>query len=222
MSLGPTGNEKSHIYQGVTITGGFAHEGPGSSSGNVRRSVYLTNDTSATLVRQQALMEAQGYYAETFPRAALGGSSTIMVDGTVYFNSIGLVSGDVVTSITTFIATGGAGMSICKVGLYSKTGTLLASSADASTSFNSAGLKTTPLSTPYTVTSTDGCFVALFGKTATTMPTPHRTGVSVNGNGLPIGLGMIQCGLMAGQTDLPANATISGVGTTISYWAGLS
>jgi hypothetical protein len=223
MSLGPTGNEKSHVLQGVTISGGFAHEGPGSSSGNVRRSVYLTNDSSATLVRQQALMEAQGYYAETYPRAA-SLISSVTTTQEVYYTAIGLAAGDVVSNLLVMLQVVGTTTTLAKVGLYSKANVLLASSADVSSVVNgSAGPKVIPLTAPLVVPTTDGYWAAFLAVSAVTMPTLWRSFPSPFSNGLFGSASMGASATQTGQADLPATATpVYAAGGALSVWMGVS
>lgn len=178
---------------------------------------------SKSAVRYEALMAAQGYYAETTPRGSAS-NATIMVSGTIYFNSVGLLAGDVVTNILTLCSLAGSGFSGIgmKAGLYSKAGVQLALTGDISVAHSSVAAKTNVLTTPYTVLTTDLYYVALIG-IATTMPTLIRTPAGVATEAVFTGGFSPAYGYQTGQTDLTAPATIASTATTgIAFWSGIS
>ena len=168
---------------------------------------------------EDIMLDAQGLIAQPWDRSAPG-AGQIMIDGTVYFMLVPLRAGQVITNISIVCTTTSAGLTISKVGLYKTDGTRLALSADQTTSWQTAGLKTVALTAAYTVPATGAYYTAIFAKTGTSMPTVYRTAVSSVAQ-TAVGTGLQPFGTQTGQTDLPSSATI-GVGSGISYWTGLS
>lgn len=164
-------------------------------------------------------LAGEGLKGETISRQSPLGA-TITVDGTAYFSGLGLMAGDVVTKLYVMVSTLGNTMTLSKVGLYSKAGTLLASSADQGSSWSSAtGLKEISLVSPFTVVTTDLYYCALVSKASVTLPTLLR-GAASSAQGAIAVPGAVQAyGTQTGQTDLPSPATI-GTTAPISYWFG--
>lgn len=194
--------------------------------------LFAFNDLRAgtTARRQQVLNEGAGRFAETFPFPAAT-SSNIQTSGTVYFTPIGLLGGDVVTSIQVGVATAGATFSGIgsKVGIYSAAGasaTLVASSGDVSASVSSTGVKSLAVSLqsnnqPFVVPA-DGAYYIAWLTIATTPPVGLRSAVgSANTLGLVSGATVGYGGSQAGQTDLPATATIAFNSQSV-YWFGVA
>ena len=102
--------------------------------------------------RDQILREAQGVKGENFTRY-MGQASSLLVDGTVYYLLTPFLAGDVVTNIIPSVATGGATVTLAKVGLYSAAGVKLASSADLGQDWASLGPRVNALSAPFTIPS---------------------------------------------------------------------
>ena len=169
--------------------------------------------------REQMSRTAQGLISETITRLAAPATSSIMVDGTVYYMALGLRAGDVVSNIVIAVNSAGVGLTLSKVGLYSKTGTLLAQSAELGTAWQSTGIKVSALTSPYTVLTDDGYYVAIVSKGGT-LPTPIRTS-TLNTVGNPVGAGIVPYATQTGQVDLPSPGTPT-LGTTIAYWCGVS
>lgn len=168
-------------------------------------------------------MEAQGYYAETFPRQAPA-SAAAGATGVAYFMAVGLLAGDVVSNLTVDCGTVGGTMTLVKVGLYDKLGNRLCVSAESSASFASTGTKTLPMilqsnGTPFVVPTDDLYFCAFLG-VATTVPALSR------GVGLAAGQGPGAVGVRAvqgSQTDLQASHTLAyNSGTAVTMWMGVS
>jgi hypothetical protein len=168
--------------------------------------------------RRQILESAQGLVTQNFDRQEAAGT-ILSEDGRIYFMLIGVRGGDVLTNVSVVVTTAGAGTSLSKVGLYTTAGVRLALSADQGTGWNSAGVKTIALGSPYTVTADGGLYVAVVAKAATTLPTFLRS-VASSVASPAIGAGVAPYGSQTGQTDLPASATI-GSGTH-AIWVGLS
>ncbi len=151
------------------------------------------------------LRNARGVAAETFDTNR-NGVSTILISGTTYLSGLPLLGGTVITNLSVQITVAGAAVSLSKVGLYNTSGTLLASSADQGSSWNTAGYKTIALTAPYTVPATGVYYGGIVFVTASTAPTFARGQaptaiqgllgcVSVNGGILPYAS-------VTGQTDL--------------------
>jgi hypothetical protein len=179
---------------------------------------FFNLPSSVSFDRFQIFTTGQGLIAQNFDRQ-LANATQIMADGTVYFMLVGLGAGDVVSNISVNVTTIGITPTVSKVGLYSKDGTRLASSAELGAVWTTAtGTKTSALATPWTVLADDVYYVALICK-AGTLPTLHRA-VSTN-TFTGIGSAPFPIGTQATQTDLPTPATIT-VGTAFAFWVGIS
>lgn len=171
--------------------------------------------------RERLRMTGQGVFFQTFERS-VASLATTTVDGVAYFILVGLLTGDVITNISTIITAGGTTMTLSKVGIYDKTGVRLASSADQTTAWQTAGLKTTALSVPYTVLTDDVYYLAIISK-GTAVPTFLAGVNSTVAISQGVGSGAAALGVQTAQTDLPAPATISTSASNIkSFWMGLS
>jgi hypothetical protein len=168
--------------------------------------------------RRDVLDAAQGLITQNFDRQ-LANANQVLVDGTAYFMAVGLRANDLVSNISIAVGTAGSAVTLSKVGLYKKDGTRLAVSADQGTAWQSVGVKTIALASPYTVPVDDGYYVAVVSKATTTLPALVRAQ-----NGLQmgaVGSGMAPAGVLAAQTDLPASATLS-VFSTFGLWVAVS
>lgn len=189
--------------------------------------LFAQNSPEALAKRQRILTEGLGYFAETYPQNAHVGSS-IAVDGTVYGMAVGLLAGDVVTSLSMRIQTAGTGTSLAKMGVYTKSGSLLAATADLSSTFNSQGVKTGTLALqsngqPLTIPTDDVYYLAFIAKTATTMPTPIRGAQNFAAVATAaVGSGVAAAVTQSGQTDLPSSATLAASAASFGYWIGVS
>lgn len=210
----PLGNESNHSMDGLTVRGGLA---VANNSGGI---ASVDFDRFAALARQAVVMRAQGYYAETYPRAASLVANGV-TSGTLYAMAVGLIAGDVVANMTIGVSTLGT-MTLAKLGLYSKTGnTLLCSSADASVAFGSTGPKTLAMTTPYTVVADDIYYVGFLAvhtslqcyRGSTSTVTTFSGGV---GNGFAMQMAQ------GSQVDLPATATLAVSTSGISWWVAIS
>jgi hypothetical protein len=213
---GPSGNESNHVFNGATIIGGLAVVGDAGAT------TYLNRDAVAHTARQVALMRAQGYYAESSPLNAVANLQTTTGTGVVLYSPIGLLAGDVVSSMQLRCSTLGSGFSGIgmKVGLYSSASALLASSADCSTAFGSTGVKTVAMTTPYTITA-DGAYYCAVLAIASTTPTLIRANVAAAACGIATGGVVSPGGQQTGQTDLPAAATITFNSGNV-FWFGVA
>lgn len=213
---GPTGNESNHILDGLTVRGGLALAGVGGVS------TYVNSDVVALLARASVIQRGQALLTETFPRLNAV-ANTATVSGTAYFVGVGLLAGDLVRRMHVAVAAGSSAPTLTKCGLYSKTGTLLASSVDESAAFGTATVKTLAMTTPYTV-PTDDIYFACFLNVAGTGANMIRTGININaGSYAAITGGVGVLGNQASQTDLPAAATINfASGSPIPYWIGIA
>lgn len=171
--------------------------------------------------RDQIALTAQGIIAETYDRGT-NSSNVLLTSGDVVFGLVGLRAGDVVSNIHCSMSVAGVrgASGAAYVGLYSKTGTRLAQSADATATFTgSTGLLTVTLSAAYTVTANDGYYLAVFSNFVDTQPTLMR-GNAAGGVGLVVGTGARKNALQAGQSSLPASATLAN-GATL-FWLACS
>jgi hypothetical protein len=168
--------------------------------------------------RRQILDTAQGVITQNFDRV-VANNYQALVDGTAYFLSVGLRAGDTVTNISVVVGGAGSAVTLSKVGLYSKAGARLGISADQGTAWQSTGLKTIALTSPYTVPADDGYYIAVVSKATTTVPSLLRvqSGLLMTA----VGTGMAPVATQAAQTDLPATATL-GVASTFGFWVAVS
>lgn len=187
-----------------------------------RRGTWLALESNQRKDRTQILATAQGIITENFSREGARGDTSILIDGTVYFMSVGLHASDFAASVTICVTTLGATVTLSKVGLYDKNGVQRAVSADQGTAWQSNGNKTIAFAAPYTVPADDGYYVAVVSKASVTLPTLLRSNANTGGNAPGIGSGMAAFGIQTGQTDLPATATISTAGSPIALWVAVS
>lgn len=208
------GNESNHRIDGLTIGGDLAFEGVGGAK------TILNRDAAGFVARQAAFCRGMGYYAEPYP--AMLSSHTITVTQTVYGIGIGLLEGDVVSNLSVRVSVAGNTVTLAKLGLYSKTGTLLCSSADSGASFASTGTKTLPMTTPFTVLATDFYYAAFLGVSAVTMPDMWRASNLLAAGWGGVGVGAAILVNQTGQADLPASATLVAQGANTAWWIGVS
>lgn len=173
--------------------------------------------TVSAVDRDAIVRSARGVISETCD-ARWVSTATIMVDGTVYYAAMPLLAGDTVTNLSLFVQAAGAGVTLSKVGLYSSTGTLLASSADQGTNWQSTGLKTIALQAAYTVQTSGIYYAACVSKTGTTMPTLTRGAGTNSMVSVAVGSGALPWAGQLAQTDLPSPGTISAGVTAFSPW----
>lgn len=131
--------------------------------------------------------------------------------------------GATITNLHVVVLTVGSGLTAGQnfLGLYDAAGNLLAQSADQSTAWTGAGLKTTPLTTPYVAAAGD-YYVGILA-VGTTPPAFARghdnsssfmNGLTASGQHLYVSHG-------AGLTALPATVTLTTTSGT-SFWSGTS
>ena len=182
------------------------------------RVIEIEGSPSTVDDRHEVLLAAEGLIAEVFPRLDIVASS-LGIDGTVYYMAVALLAGEVVTNISVIVNTAGVTMTLSKVGLYDSAFTRLALSADQTTAWESTGVKTIALTSPYTVLTTGLYYVAIVAKGAT-IPAFSRTG-TVALAAVAIGSGARPFAHQTGQTDLPATGTPA-VTAPLPFWAGIS
>jgi hypothetical protein len=112
----------------------------------------------------------------------------------------------------------GVTLTLFKVGLYSKTGTLLASSADISGTIGAAAVKSVAFSTPYTVLTNDAYYLGVIAVfSAGTVALMRGTVSSLLSVALDGGLTPIV--KQTGQTDIPSPATfVAGNNAQACFW----
>lgn len=172
----------------------------------------------ALSARQEMLTRAQGLIAETVNRNN-SFTTAVLISGSVYYVSVPLLAGDVVTNLITMVGTAGVGVTVSKMGLYNaSTGARLAVSADQATAWESTGIKTVPMVTPYVVPA-NGVYYAAIIAVAGTVPGFPRL-LTTTGTTPATFIGAINGGIQpmaiqTGQTDLPLTATFA---ATAGQW----
>jgi hypothetical protein len=154
------------------------------------------------------------------------GSTNTLATGTVYLCKVKIVNRSTVVSnilmgITNTPTNLTAGQNVA--GLYNSSGTLLAQTADQTSNWLSAGLKTMPLTAPVTL-AVGTYYVAFLSNGTGTQPSIFSAGgfSSAVNAGLSTGQARF-LNTAAGNTALPATITLSAQSTNIaSRWAALN
>jgi hypothetical protein len=218
-----TGNLNHAIDLSATTTSStVAYNRAFGFAGNVvnnpgANTVYENNWRTSAAGGVQTLLTAEGLLGQNYERT-LASNTSALVDGSAYFLLVPLKAADTLTNIIIAVTSGGSGVTLSKVGIYSKTGTQLAASADQGTAWQSSGIKTIALSSPYTASADDGVYLAIVCKATVTMPVLARASSQGTVNS-PVGSGVRPFAAQASQTDLPSPATLSAAGG-IAYWVG--
>lgn len=151
--------------------------------------------------RAQAKMNGLGYTGETFERDAIS-TALAFTSGDCRATAVGLLAGDTVTNILFECSAAIQAVTTCKVGLFDKSGTLLASSAN-DTGNKATGIIAEALSTPYVV-PVDGVYYLALIIQATTMGSVGA-GASVTGKEGAIGSGVKGSIIKTSQSDIPSS-----------------
>jgi len=213
------------LIDDANATAQLATLGAEASLGNPSTSGYILQSTGAGVrswvvspKRQALLVTAQGLISEPYPRGNINTQSTV-TSGKIQGSLVGLLVGDVITNILFIQQSNGSSLTLAKVGLYNTSGTLLASSADISSSLTSgAGTQRSfALSSPYTIT-TEGGYYRAFIIVGTTPPSIFR---GTNNAGMSaVGSGSAPYVSQTSQTDLPSPATFSQ--DSVAFWIACS
>lgn len=173
--------------------------------------------------RYEICLRDRGLIAETSDPRTLAGA-TISVSGTVYFTSIGLRLGDVVTNLSIGITTAGAGMTRSRLGLYTAAGVLLAQTADLGAQWQTNGIQTAPLTAPFTVTSSGLYYIAAIAVASVTQPVFQKgEGNTTLPNNTAVGAGFASYQVQLAQADLPNPAVFAAKGAAgFAPWFGVS
>jgi hypothetical protein len=205
----------------------------GAANGSVLKSDASGNATwvaPSTLVTQFPNVwqpSDNGFLAAPFDPATCSANGSQPLSGTLYLIAIPVRSAMTFTKATTVIGVAGSGLTSGRsfFGLYSSTGTLLASTADQSTAFASAGNIGANFTTPYAAATgtyyvgllTGGTTTPFFacGSTFGANLTPgnaNRTAATARFGRGP-----------ASQNTLPASVTMGSVVLDANcYWVGIS
>lgn len=164
---------------------------------------------------------ARGFFAETIDVIWIAGAGAT-TSGVASYTAIGLLAGEVITNLTAFIQTAGAALTLSKLGIYSKTGVLLASTADQGTNWQSTGAKTAALTAPLIVPATDAYYIAELAVGTTGPSFVRGCGGNIFGQFNLPGFIASYYG-QSGLADLPAQAAFAtGIATASCFWCGLS
>lgn len=164
-------------------------------------------------------MAAQGLITQNFDRSSAANSS-IPTSGNVIYALVGLLAGSVVRAICLGVDGAAAGMTGAKVGLATLAGARLGISVDLGASWETVGMKTHALITPYIVPTSGGYYLAFWGTSSSNMPSLTR-GANANGSARALTGGYARpLAQMAGQTDIPAVGVLSD-GPGAGYWMGV-
>lgn len=172
-------------------------------------------------------LSAEGLVAQTIARTNVVGTIPTgnTVSGTVYFTSIYLYAGQTLTNALIGVSVAGVLVTMGKIGLYDNAGNLLASTANVTSAWESAGLKSHAFSAPYVVV-TSGLYYMGVIIISTTPPQCYRGVLPSSLNAAlatAIGAGQVPFGSLAGQTDLPVSAGVIVPGSAPGvYWIGLT
>lgn len=174
-------------------------------------------------IRYQRQMDAWGYYAETSKREAINGNS-LMVSGTVYYMSIFLFAGEIISAWKILNAVAGSAFSGVgmKFGLYNAAIQRLTQTGDVSATAGLGGAAS-GAQTPYTVL-TDAAYYAAVLAIAGTPPNSSRGAGAVGGSTTGVfASGTIGItGHQTGQTDLPATGSLTFSSSSLPFWIGVA
>lgn len=167
----------------------------------------------------QIRMASRGIIAETFPVTQIA-SNGGMTSQKVEYGLLEINAGQVVNNISFCVTSAPSGPSTnFFVGLFDKTGKLLATSDDLGTVADSLGIKTCALNAAVTITADDSYYAAVLCVTSNTPPQLGR-GTST-GNALKvIGSGVRPAASQTGQATLPATATLGDA--SFGFWFAIS
>jgi hypothetical protein len=181
-----------------------------------------------TLDRESLYRFARGIAAETVDRTALS-TGSFPISGTLHFMQLLLLKGQVISSSSVLVSAqtiNAVGLTFSKVGLFSKTGVLLASCANQVAAWASPATHSQAFTAPYVVPTTNVYYVGFLIITGGTMPAlvksagPPAAIMAGQSDAAPSG--GIFCGSQAGLADLPNPATIAIGPTPGFFWIGLS
>ena len=150
---------------------------------------------------------ASGLVGETMDRRLLTTTYT-PVSQRLLLVPIYFWAGDRITGLWAHVQTGASTVTLIKQGIYSRTGSQLASTANNTSVYNSPGLATMALTSPFDITVSDIYYLAML-QVATTpaimsgVNTPQSTLL------LPIGQGITLAARVDSQSDLPATASLA-------------
>jgi len=161
-------------------------------------------------IRYQRLMAALGYTDETGPYVSANASS-VTISQRLYAIATYQFAGEVITNLIVACNTAGTSVTLAKLGVLSSAGVLLASSADVSGSFASAGKKVVPMTSPYTIL-TDGFYWRVFLNVAATGAALMRLNGGSSASAAIPTFQPFQANQDA-QADLPGTATRSACGS---------
>lgn len=168
-----------------------------------------------------------GLLAAPFDPASCSANGSQPASGRLYLIAIPVRSSITISKVTVVIGVAGSGLTSgqCFLGLYSSTGTLLASTADQSTAFTSTGNISATLTTPYAAAA--GTYYIGLLVNGTTSPY-FACGTTFGANFTPGNANRTPTTARFGrgpssQTSLPASVTMSSVVLdSNAYWAGVS
>jgi hypothetical protein len=179
--------------------------------------------------RRDLLREARGYIAESGDLRD-DHASVIGISGTLYFQQVYLMPGDIITTVDIGIGVAPVALTLAKVGFWDAvTGTLLASTADQSASWATVGIKANALQATLTIPSPPAnsgiYYIGHLAIASTTMPSVcsgTAAPVAARAN-LVTGVGgrPILFGSTTGLSDLPATLTIAAGAAPGTFWYGL-
>jgi hypothetical protein len=176
---------------------------------------YLAAGPNAdTLSRAQIGLNARGLIAEAY-HPAVQQAFTAPATSSAHATLVGLREGDRITGVVCFHTTASSGLTLAKAAIWNTAGTLLASSADASTAYNGNTNKyeVISFSSVYTVPA-DGGYQIGNVYVGTTPPALLRA-VSQTGISAVIGSGALPSVTAGSQTDA---ANVTWVAQPTIYW----
>ena len=154
-------------------------------------------------------LESQGFLSWNFPIGdAVGG--TVQASPVVGAFAIPVRVGMRILNVHSWVTTVAAGgaTTACKVAVLNAAGGQLAISADLGGDWESTGLKTNALITPYDVTANGELYVALWHVNATTAVTFARSSNADGLNSVALSGKMLSNTRQVGQATFPATATL--------------
>lgn len=156
----------------------------------------------------------QGLAAWAFDPASCTGSGTTLSTGFIYLVELILRAPTTLNRVHAVLGTAGSGLTSgqCLAGLYDAAGNRVATTADMSTTWNSAGDKPMPFTAPYAAASGRYYVAYLFnGSTSPSFACGSTHGATFTPGNAHLTAGTYRfCRSAGGQTALPVSITLSG------------
>jgi hypothetical protein len=163
------------------------------------------------------LAQAQGFITQTYSRGE-SQTSTASSSGDMDASLMGIKAGSIITNVHYTVASAQASTTVCKVGIWDVSGSLVASSANDATKMQSTLLVTFPLSTPYRVTADAPYYVGVVAQGGGGHNLVAITATDGGLMGARIG-NVPPMTYLVGQSDIASNLTLTNNSNRLTWFA---